>query len=274
MTQRCCACAPAPCAQTKLLNALDALKFLISMIEDITGRREAALALKENERREAVFLSHLLGLAYRCRYDHDGTMLIVSEGCFPLTGYPFEAFIHNRDLPCNDIISPEGRQLLWHERERCVPAGLPYRCEYEITAASGERKWVLAMGQGIDDERRTVQFLEGIILDITDKKRTENELRYTVEHNSLTGLYNRDFLEQTLDRALRRGAEEKKALISINLSTIQRLTVHYGFHYTQNLVKKAAAILSGFCSDSRMLYQTYENRFALFIRGYVRRWSG
>ena len=81
------------------------------LIEDITGRREAALALKENERREAVLLSHLPRLVYRCRYDRDGTMLIVSEGCFSLTGYPSEAFIHNRDLPFNDIISPEGRQL-------------------------------------------------------------------------------------------------------------------------------------------------------------------
>jgi len=83
----------------------------LCLIEDVTGRREAALALKENERREAVLLSHLPGLAYRCRYDRDGTMLIVSEGCFPLTGYPSEAFIHNRDLPFNDIISSEGRQL-------------------------------------------------------------------------------------------------------------------------------------------------------------------
>ena len=83
----------------------------LCLIEDITRRREDALALKESERREAVLLSHLPGLAYRCRYDRDGTMLIVSEGCFSLTGYPSEAFIHNRDLPFNDIISPEGRQL-------------------------------------------------------------------------------------------------------------------------------------------------------------------
>lgn len=201
----------------------------LCLIEDITRRREAALALKENERREAVLLSHLPGMAYRCRYDRDGTMLIVSEGCFPLTGYPPEAFIHSRDLPFNDIISLEGRQLLLSEWERSVPVGLPYRCEYEITAASGERKWVLEMGQGIYDERGAVQFLEGIILDITDRKRMENELRYTAEHNGLTGLYNRDFLELTLGRDLRRGGEEKRALISINLSTIQRLTVIYGF---------------------------------------------
>lgn len=116
-----------------LIGIRDDNSLHLCLIEDITRRREAALALKENERREAVLLSHLPGLAYRCKYDHDGTMLIVSEGCYPLTGYPPEAFINNRDLPFNDIISPEGRQMLMSEWERSVPAGLPYRCEYEIT---------------------------------------------------------------------------------------------------------------------------------------------
>ena len=241
----------------------------LCLIEDITRRREDALALKESERREAVLLSHLPGLAYRCGYDRDGTMLIVSEGCFPLTGYPPEAFINNRDLPFNEIISPEGRQMLLYEWERCVPAGLPYRCEYEITTASGERKWVIEIGQGIYDEQGAVQFLEGIILDISDRKRMENELRYTVEHNRWTGLYNRDVLEMTLSRDFMSEAPIRKALISVNLSTIQRLTVIYGFHYTQNLFKKAADTLSGFCSDSRMLFQTYENRFVLYVRGYA-----
>ena len=251
-----------------LIGIQDDHSLHLCLIEDITKRRDASLALKESERREAVLLSHLPGLAYRCRYDHDGTMLIVSEGCFTLTGYPPEAFINNRDLPFNDIISPEGRQLLWAEWELSVPAGLPYRCEYEITTASGVRKWVIEIGQGIYDEQGAVQFLEGIILDITDRKRTENELRYTVEHNRWTGLYNRDVLERTLSRDFKSGGKSRKALISVNLSTIQRLTVTYGFHYTQSLVKKAAEALSGFCSDSRMLFQTYENRFVLYVKGY------
>ena len=69
---------------------------------------------------------------------------------------------------------------------------------------------MLEIGQGIYDDLGAVQFLEGIILDITDRKRMENELRYTAEHNGLTGLYNRDFLEQTLDRDLRRGEKERE----------------------------------------------------------------
>ena len=39
--------------------------------------------------------------------------------------------------------------------------------------------------------------------------------------------------------------ESKKALIGINLSTVQVLTANYGFQYSQNLIKKQLRLLVG-----------------------------
>ena len=103
-------------------------------------------------------------------------MLIVSEGCYKLTGYSPESFINNRDLSFSSIITPEYRALLLAERHRTVPYQRPYNAEYEITTASGERKWVLEAGQGLYDEQGNVEALEGIILDITDRQLNLNEI--------------------------------------------------------------------------------------------------
>jgi PAS domain S-box-containing protein len=235
---------------------------------DITQRKLAEIALREKERRESVILSHLPGLAYRCKYNRDGTMLIVSNGCYVLTGYLPECFINDRDLPFNDIIRPEYRELLWAEWERAIPARLPYKCEYEITTATGERKWVLEMGQGIYNDDGEVEALEGIILDISDRKEMENRLRYINEHDKWTSLHNRDYLEALLNKDIKKKDGLKRAVISINLSTVQLLTANYGFHYTQNLIKMAAETLSQYCSDTRLLFQTYENRFVFYLIDY------
>ena len=40
-------------------------------------------------------------------------MQFVSEGCEPLTGYPAESLLYNRDLSFNDLIAPEYREVLW-----------------------------------------------------------------------------------------------------------------------------------------------------------------
>lgn len=240
----------------------------LGVSRDITHRKLAELALMESERSKTLLISNLPGLAYRCRYDQDGTMLVVSHGCYTLTGYMPEAFINNKDLPFNDIINPEHRDLLWREWERTVPQKLPYRCEYEITTAQGERKWVLEMGQGVYKGDGSVEALEGIILDISDRKEMENNLRYINEHDRLTGLYNRGYLEEILEKDYTVKHDHKRALISINLSMIQLLTANYGFHYTQKLIQKSAEALQVCCSSGRMLFSTYENRFVLYITDY------
>jgi PAS domain-containing protein len=92
---------------------------------DISARKEAEESLKESERSKSVLLSNLPGMAYRCDYDRDWTMQIISAGCYALTGYPRECLIQNRDLSYNDIITPEYRETLWQEWERALSAGKP-----------------------------------------------------------------------------------------------------------------------------------------------------
>ena len=161
----------------------------IGVTRDITSRKMTQVALQESERSKSILLANLPGLAYRCKYDAEGTMLFVSEGCKRLTGYMPESFIHNQDLSFNSIITPSYHSALLAEWNRSVPNHLPYNVEYEITTASGQQKWVLEMGQGLYDEQGNVKALEGIILDITDRKEMENNLRYISEHGGRAGIY-------------------------------------------------------------------------------------
>ncbi|MFA7550817.1 MAG: EAL domain-containing protein [Sedimentibacter sp.] len=225
-------------------------------------------SLKESERSKSVLLSHLPGLAYRCNYDHDWTMQYVSAGCFNLTGYTAESLINNRDLSFNDLIVPEYRKPLWKEWKRILAKKLPFKYEYEIMTAQGERKWILEMGQGVYDNEGEAEALEGIILDISERKEFENNLKYISEHDTWTGLYNRRCLEILLAQDAQIQTTDKRAVISINLSTIHSLSLTYGFHYSMELIKKAADTLKKHCTDERQLYYTYENHFVFYIKDY------
>ena len=142
----------------------------ICLVQDITERKAIENALQESERSKSVYLSHLPGLAYRCNKDRNWTMQYVSQGCFNLTGYPAESLLYNRELSYNDLISPEYREALWNEWERILAKREPFKYEYEIITATGERKWVLELGQGIYNGQGEVEALEGIILDISEKQ--------------------------------------------------------------------------------------------------------
>ena len=240
----------------------------ICLVQDITERRAIENALVENERSKSVLLSHLPGLAYRCFYDREWTMQYVSDGCFDLTGYPPERLLYNKALSFNDLITPEYREPLWAEWARCLAKRLPFKHEYPITTAEGSQKWVLEMGQGIYDNQGEVEALEGIILDISERKEIENNLRYNNEHDRWTGTYNRTYFENLFRRDIEKSSAEKRAVVGINLSAAHSLVATYGFHYTQDLIKKVTDALTSLCNDKCILFSTYVSLFVFYVNSY------
>ena len=240
----------------------------IFLLRDVTARKEFEKALIESERSKTVLLSNLPGMAYRCSYDHNWTMEFVSNGCYKLTGYNPETFIDNREKAFNDIISPEYREALWEEWQSILNDKRSFKFEYEITTATGEKKWVLEYGQGVYKEDGQVEALEGIILDITDRKEMENHLRYLSIHDNFTGLYNRAYFEMTLERDIVEKEDVKKSLIIVNLSTTHVLTANHGYNYTLKVIKKTAECLERFTNENCDLFITFENRFLFYIRNY------
>ena len=195
-------------------------------------------------------------------------MQYVSAGCFALTGYQPESLLYNRDISYNDLIAPDYRDVLWEEWKYVLAKRLPFRQEYEITTANGEKKWVFEMGEGVFDEHGQVIALEGIVVDISERKKYENVLVHNNEHDRWTGLLNRYYLENLLASDNQKDNANKRAFVGINMSHTQSLTKVYGFHYTQDLLKKTAEILSQYCTDNHLLFHTFIDRFVFYLQDY------
>jgi PAS domain S-box-containing protein len=248
---------------------MNSLKSRIEIhVELIENKKILEKNLFESERSKSILLSHLPGLAYRCKFDKNWTMLYVSEGCYDLTGYYSKDLINNKRISFNEIIAPEYRDLIWEKWANTVDNNKSFKHEYEIITASGEKKWVIELGQKLFRQEENEEVLEGIILDITERKRMENKLRSNSEHDSWTGLYNRSYLENLLKNDLNVKKNSNKALIDINLRDIHSLTTAYGFQYTQDLKKKITTILNSICDDNKLLFYSYENRYIFYIKDY------
>ncbi|MHB1454415.1 MAG: PAS domain S-box protein [Saccharofermentanales bacterium] len=235
---------------------------------DITEKKNTEEALRESERSKTVLLSSLPGMAYRCNYDREWTMQFVSAGSLELTGYAPESLINNKDLSYNDLISPEYRDVLWAEWEQILPRRLPFRFEYEISTKNGSRKWVLELGEGVYDESGKVDALEGIVVDISDRKELERKLIYMNEHDSWTDLYNRIYLRSLLVHDGKNLKSTNRAILIINMSAINLISMNYGFNYGQELIRKISGGLKRLCRDNRQLFHIYENRFAFYVKEY------
>ncbi|MBM9537527.1 hybrid sensor histidine kinase/response regulator [Desulfobulbus alkaliphilus] len=130
--------------------------------------------LEENRRFLANLLANLPGMAFRCQFDPTWTMEFVSQGCVELTGYQPEDFLHNQRLSFSDVIHPRYRQQLRDAWQEALSLRQPFQHEYPLITASGQEKWVFEQGIGVfeDDE---LLALEGLIIDVSDRKRLENQ---------------------------------------------------------------------------------------------------
>ncbi len=150
---------------------------VVLVFSDVTDKYQAEAKLRESERSKSVLLSNLPGMAYRSRYDHNWTKEFVSEGCFALTGYQISDLIDNKTISFNDIILPEFRDGLRKTWQHAVDTKTVVFVEYKILTADNKEKWVWEQGHPIYNKNGEVEALEGLILDISDRKRAEEQLK-------------------------------------------------------------------------------------------------
>ena len=236
----------------------------LCILEDITARKKAEQALLESERSKAVLLSHLPGLAYRCKYDPRWTMEFVSEGCEALTGYLPEALINNHELSYADIIAPEYRDELWSEWKKLLHQDRTFRHEYEIITKNGERKWVLELGQFIYQDGLPPVALEGIVIDISEQKNREAQIAYLNIHDNLTGLYNRVHYVQERER-LSNPANFPLAVVVCDINGVRLVNDAFGPAEGDRLIIDVAHLLRSFCRKGDVYSRTGGDEFTLLL---------
>ena len=161
--------------------------------------RKVNATIRESERSKSVLIANLPGIAYRCRYDRDWTMEFISEGCFALTGYRSEELIHNQALSFGDLIVPEVREEIWRQWEQLVLRGEPIRLEYPILTRDRLEKWVYEQGLPVLNAAGRPEFIEGLIIDVTARKRLEQQLQFKSSLQELVARISSDFITATSD---------------------------------------------------------------------------
>lgn len=150
--------------------------YAIGTAFDITKRKRAEEKTAESERQLLTLMNNLPGMVYRCANDAQWTTLFLSNGCEALTGYQVNDLLMNKNIKFSDIIHPEDLATVWDTVQRSLDKRTSYQIEYRIVTADGTIKWVWEQGQGVFSENGEFLFLEGFIMDINDRKKSEEEL--------------------------------------------------------------------------------------------------
>lgn len=236
----------------------------VCLVEDISERVKTEQDLKESERSHTVLLSNLPGMAYRCDYDRNWTMRFVSNGCYDLTGYRPEDLLHNRALSFNDLIDSKYQDYLWQKWQETIRHRAKLKEEYEIITADGEVKWVFEQGQAIFDEVGNVTALEGLLIDITERKTKEEEILYLNYHDHLTGVYNRRYLEQK-KKDLSKEDQLPLSVIIGDINGVKLVNDAFGHAEGDVLILATAKTIASCCREQDVLARTGGDEFTILL---------
>lgn len=201
-------------------------------------------ALRARERQLTVLMDNLPGMAYRCRYDSQWTMLFVSDGCIDLTGYQPGALVNNRQLSFADLMDEATNERLQTEVKAALERDEPFSVEYSMIRKDGTEVWVWERGRGVlEDTGETV--LEGIVLDISDRKALENELEELATRDSLTGLFNRRELSRIMEEELERARRYQRsmAILWIDFDHFKDINDTFGHAAGDSVLKSVSKLL-------------------------------
>ena len=163
-----------------------AFDFFFGVGQDITERRQVEEALRENKRVLSSLVGNIPGMTYRCLNDEHWTMEFVSKGSADLTGYQPADLVGNKAVSYAELIHPEDRAMVWDEVQKALKKRQPFRLTYRIVTAQQAEKWVWEQGNGIFSPDGTLKALEGLILDITERRMAEEALKESREKHLST----------------------------------------------------------------------------------------
>ncbi len=116
-----------------------------------------------------------------------------------------------------------------------------------IEQPSGNRLTAVANANPIHNEKGEVIGGVNIIIDVTEKSRLEEELRYLASHDHLTGLYNHQEMELRLSDEIERASRynHNLSVFMLDIDNFKSINDTYGHQTGDIILKTFANLLEG-----------------------------
>ncbi len=155
---------------------------VIGVEKDITDQINAENTLKKSELKLKNLLNNIPDIVYQCLNDDNWTMILINNAFETITGYTRDQVLLNKEISYMDLIHPEDKEFVQKTVQSSLKSKNRFELEYRILTADGKEKWVWERGYQTEIGPDGMILLEGIIYDITDRKKSEQLLKENVSY--------------------------------------------------------------------------------------------
>jgi diguanylate cyclase (GGDEF)-like protein/PAS domain S-box-containing protein len=236
-----------------------------SLSASATKRRaEEDARLREDLYRSMIELGP--AVTYIDGIEESAPTIYMSPQVTTLLGYTPEEWIADQEM-WPRLIHPDDRARALAENTRHNETGEPFRLEYRMFAKDGRVVWVHDEATMVRDERGMPRYSHGVIMDISDRKRAEEQGSVSVYHDDLTGLPSRAMFEELLDLSVARARRHdgSVAVLSVDLNEFRLVNDSLGHQAGDALLVAVADRLRDATRETDLVARRGGDQFLLLL---------
>jgi diguanylate cyclase (GGDEF)-like protein/PAS domain S-box-containing protein len=197
----------------------------------------------------------------------DGRELLYVNAAIERThGRPMSDFIAEPRL-WFDSVHPDDRLRIDQELAELQRGGGAATLQYRVTRPDGELRWLEDRVRLVRRDGGQPLRLDGVAADITQRRLYEERLDFLANHDALTGLPNRNLLNDRLSQALalahRTGRQV--ALLFLDLDQFKYVNDHYGHTAGDELLRAVTARLGSELRQGDTLARLGGDEFVIML---------
>jgi diguanylate cyclase (GGDEF)-like protein/PAS domain S-box-containing protein len=240
--------------------------YWLGLMLDVTDDVSTQEQLFEARTKYGALVEQIPAIVYQDLADESWTTVYVSPQISRILGVEPEEYIGDSTL-WKDLMHPDDRERTIEAVGRGIDAGEPYSVEYRMIARDGRLVWFRDSALVLNDAAGRPSMIQGVMLDITERKAAEEHIAYLAYHDKLTGMANRamfdELLELSLSRAKRNGLGV--AVISVDLDDFKLVNDSLGHETGDELIAVLADRIRDATRDTDLVARPGGDEFLVLL---------